>query len=149
MANSTWLSWPVRAALLAPLASVFRDRRADRAGERNVATSLLADYAAGDPVGLAGLLADADDRQFAVLFPKVRERADEAMPVLAGLIHQTPPPDAGDEGRDRLAKRQANAAAALVVVGAASDVREGMNRAAQSLDSGAAWSKVEALSAFR
>ena len=38
-----------------------------------------------------------------------------------------------------------NAAAALVAAGVAKDPREGMQRAAQSIDSGAAWGKVRAL----
>jgi anthranilate phosphoribosyltransferase len=41
-----------------------------------------------------------------------------------------------------------NAAAALVAAGVASDLRDGMKRASESLDSGAAWKKVEALADF-
>jgi anthranilate phosphoribosyltransferase len=75
--------------------------------------------------------------------------------------------DAGDlEGGDRTVNRQiamavlkgdggrrrdivlVNAAAALVVAGLVPDVREGMRHAAESIDSGAAWSKVERLAQF-
>jgi anthranilate phosphoribosyltransferase len=41
-----------------------------------------------------------------------------------------------------------NAAAALLAAGLARDLREGMLRAAESMDSGAAWEKVERLAAF-
>jgi anthranilate phosphoribosyltransferase len=41
-----------------------------------------------------------------------------------------------------------NAAAALVAAGAALDLREGMRLAAESIDSGAAWKKVEHLAEF-
>jgi len=41
-----------------------------------------------------------------------------------------------------------NAAAALVAAGLVSDVREGMQRAAEAIDSGAAWAKVERLAQF-
>ena len=42
-----------------------------------------------------------------------------------------------------------NASAALVAAGKASDFREGMQIAGESIDSGAAWKKVEALARFR
>jgi anthranilate phosphoribosyltransferase len=42
-----------------------------------------------------------------------------------------------------------NASAALVAAGKASDFREGMKMARESIDSGAAWKKVEALARFR
>ena len=41
-----------------------------------------------------------------------------------------------------------NAAAALVAAGVVTDLREGMQRAAKAVDSGAAWEKVEHLAAF-
>jgi anthranilate phosphoribosyltransferase len=41
-----------------------------------------------------------------------------------------------------------NSAAALVAAGATTDLREAMERAAQSIDSGAAWTKLQRLAAF-
>jgi anthranilate phosphoribosyltransferase len=41
-----------------------------------------------------------------------------------------------------------NSAAALVAAGAAADLREAIQRAAQSIDSGAAWTKLQQLAAF-
>src|SRR5262249_37317331 len=56
---------PVKDRLSNALAEVFRDRRGERTAERMLATSVLADYAAGRPELLAELLLDADARQFA------------------------------------------------------------------------------------
>ena len=63
---------PVKNSFLAPLADIFRDRNAERAAERTLATNLLADYAADQPQVLADLLMDADEKQFAVIYPEVQ-----------------------------------------------------------------------------
>jgi tRNA A-37 threonylcarbamoyl transferase component Bud32 len=74
---------PVRGRLLLPLAAVFRD--ADRPeSERTVATSLLADYAVDRPDVLAGLLADADARAYAVFFPLLEAHRERAVALLRG-----------------------------------------------------------------
>ena len=65
---------PVKKSLLVPLADIFRDRNSERASERTLATNLLADYAADQPQVLADLLMDADDKQFAVIYPKFKDR---------------------------------------------------------------------------
>src|SRR5262249_49867697 len=62
---------PIKDKLLPPLGVVFRDRRAERGPERSLATVYLADYAADQPEVLADLLLDADDKQFARLYPKI------------------------------------------------------------------------------
>ena len=82
---------PVREKLMAPLAVVFRDRTEERAGERRLATSVLADYAADQPETLADLLMDADEKQFAVLFPKVEANSGPA----AALLNETRWEEAG------------------------------------------------------
>jgi serine/threonine protein kinase/formylglycine-generating enzyme required for sulfatase activity len=109
---------PVRRRLVAPLSAVFHDARPDRAGERKLATNLLADYAADDARVLADLLMDADEQQFAVLFPKFREQSGKGLPHLLGEIDKKLPAElpSSDERREGLAKRQANAAAALVMM---------------------------------
>jgi formylglycine-generating enzyme required for sulfatase activity len=65
---------------------------------------------------LADLLADADAKQFAVLYPKLKERGEQGRPLLAGEIDRKLPADvpSSDERREKLAKRQANAAVALL-----------------------------------
>ncbi len=107
---------PVKDALLKPLADVFRDLRPERAAERSLATNLLADYAADNPHVLADLLMDADEKQFAVLFPKLKVLGERGLPILSGEIDKRLPADlpSSDDKREKLAKRQANAAVALL-----------------------------------
>jgi formylglycine-generating enzyme required for sulfatase activity len=64
------------------LAVVFRDRSEARTAERNLATDILADYAADRPDVLADLLLDADPKQYARLYPRVQERSEQARPLL-------------------------------------------------------------------
>jgi formylglycine-generating enzyme required for sulfatase activity len=107
---------PVKHSCLAPLADIFRDQRPERAAERTVATNLLADYAADQPQLLADLLLDADEKQFAVIYPKFKDQGEQGLPVLTGEIDKKFPSDlpSSDEKREKLAKRQANAAVALL-----------------------------------
>jgi formylglycine-generating enzyme required for sulfatase activity len=107
---------PVRGLLLPSLGVIFRDP-ARRDVERSLATDILADYAADDPQTLADLLMDADDRQFAVLYPKFKERADAGLSALKDEIDRKLPADAKDDDVERLAKRQANAAVVLLKLG--------------------------------
>jgi formylglycine-generating enzyme required for sulfatase activity len=72
---------PVRAQLLRPLTAVYRSKERPEA-ERSFATTILADYAADQPDVLANLLMDADEKQFAVLFPKLQGRAEAALASL-------------------------------------------------------------------
>src|SRR5262245_33553325 len=106
---------PVRAKLLTPLAAIFREA-GRRDAERSLATVILADYAADQPQVLADLLMDADDKQFAVIYPKLQAHGERGLPVLTGEIDQKLPSDlpSSDERREKLAKRQANAAVALL-----------------------------------
>ena len=107
---------PVKKSLLAPLADIFRDRNAERASERTLATNILADYAADQPQVLADLLMDADEKQFAVIYPKFKDQGEQGLPVLTGEIDKKLPPDCPPRTtkRETLAKRQANAAVALL-----------------------------------
>ena len=102
--------------LLAPLSEIYRDT--NRPGQRNasLATNILADYAADQPQVLADLLMDADEKQFAVIYPKFKDQGEQGLPVLTGEIDKKLPPDlpSSDENREKLAKRQANAAVALL-----------------------------------
>jgi serine/threonine protein kinase/formylglycine-generating enzyme required for sulfatase activity len=106
---------PVRDKLLPQLSAVYRDP-ARRDVERSLATDILADYAADNPQTLADLLMDADDKQFAVLYPRLKEQGERSSPVLVGEIDKKLPSDlpSSDEKREKLAKRQANAAVALL-----------------------------------
>lgn len=109
---------PVKDFLLEPLADIFRDQQPERAAERSLATNLLADYAAHNPQVLADLLMDADETQFAVIYPKLKERIEQSTPLLTGEIDKKLPSDlpSSDKQRDKLARRQANAAAVLLTM---------------------------------
>jgi formylglycine-generating enzyme required for sulfatase activity len=107
---------PVQDAFLPPLAAIFRDRNPDQAAERSLATNLLADYAAGHPTVLADLLLDAEEKQFTVLYPKFKDQSDRGVPLLTAEIDKKLPVElpSSDPKREALAKRQANAAVALL-----------------------------------
>jgi eukaryotic-like serine/threonine-protein kinase len=106
---------PVRGKLLAPLSAVYRET-GRRDVERSLAADILADYAADQPQVLADLLMDADEQQFAVIYPKFKDRGEQGLPILTGEIDKKLSSDlpSSNEKREKLAKRQANAAAALL-----------------------------------
>src|SRR5262249_40075653 len=83
---------PVRAQLRPPLAAIFRDA-GRRDAERSLATDILADYAADQPQVLADLLLDADEKQFAVIYPKFQERGEQGGRLLGGEIDKRLPAD--------------------------------------------------------
>ncbi len=70
--------------------------------------------AADQPQPLADLLMDADVQQFGVIYPKFKELGEQGLAALTAEIDRKPPPDANDEVKEKLAKRQANAAVALL-----------------------------------
>lgn len=107
---------PVKGALLEPLGVIFRDSRPERSGDRNLASNLLADYAADDAQALAKLLMDADEKQFAMIYPKFRDQAESGLPLLIASIDAKLPADlpSSDPKRETLARQQANAAVALL-----------------------------------
>jgi hypothetical protein len=102
----------VKESLLAALAEVYRDR--ERPAERRLATSILSDYVTDNLERLADLLMDADEQQFAVLYPKWRAHGERGLPLLTGEVDRKLPPEATEDAREKLAKRQANAAVALL-----------------------------------
>ena len=104
---------PVRTRLLRPLAGIFRDANR-REIERSSATDILADYAADQTGMLTDLLMDADDKQFAVLYPRFKEHGDGGVRRLLAEIDK-PLVSAAD--KETLAGRQANAAVALLRMG--------------------------------
>ena len=59
---------------------------------------------------------DADEKQFAILYPKFKRRGKEGLPLLQGEVDKQPMPNAGEEAKEALAKRQANAAVANAYV---------------------------------
>jgi eukaryotic-like serine/threonine-protein kinase len=127
---------PVRDSFRKPLAAVYRDQGPERAAERSLATSLLADYAADDPQVLADLLMDADEKQFAVIYPKLKEHGEQCAMLLTGEIAKKLPPGlpSSDGQRETLAKRQANAAVALLRMNQAEKVWPLLRRSHQPDD---------------
>ncbi len=106
---------PVRDKLLAPLSVVSRS--INRSEEvRSLATDILADYGADQPQVLAELVMDADEKKFGLIYQKFKDYGEQGLPVLTGEIEKILPPDlpSSDESREKLAKRQANAAVALL-----------------------------------
>ncbi len=114
---SAWMKslGPVKGRLLDPLSEIFGDTKSGEVA-RSLATDILADYAADNPPKLADLLMDADDKQFAVIFPKFKEQGENGLPVLISVIDTKLSADltSSDVKRETLAKRQANAAVALL-----------------------------------
>ena len=106
---------PVRTKLLPQLSAVYRNGKRQEV-ERWLATDILTDYAADQPEVLADLVMDADKRQFALIFPKLKDCGEQCLPVLTAEIDKKFPPDlpSSDKRREKLAKRQANAAVALL-----------------------------------
>ena len=106
---------PVRDRLVSPLSEVFRSG-VRPPEDRSWATSILADYAADDLQVLADLLMDADEKQFAVIFAPFKAQREKGVALLAAEIDKKLLPDlpSSDEKREKLAKRQANAAVALL-----------------------------------
>jgi hypothetical protein len=96
----------VKESLLVPLDDIFRDRNPERASERILAANRLADYAAGQPQVLTNLLLDADDKQFAVIYPKLKDRAEHGLPLLTAVIDTKLPADlpSSNDKRETLAK---------------------------------------------
>jgi serine/threonine protein kinase/formylglycine-generating enzyme required for sulfatase activity len=112
---------PVSSKLQAALQAVFRDTGRTET-KRSLAASILADYLAARPLALADLLMDADEKQFPVLHDKFQEKHKHSGWTFLEAEIDKPLEGAADEtAKERLAKRQANAAVALL----------GMNRPAR------------------
>ncbi|HQR08437.1 MAG TPA: bifunctional serine/threonine-protein kinase/formylglycine-generating enzyme family protein [Gemmatales bacterium] len=107
---------PVKNRFLTQLSRIYQDHQPERTAERSLATSILADYAADQPQVLADLLMDADEKQFAIIYPKFQERGEQGLPLLTGEIDKKLPAElpSSDNKREKLAKRQANAAVVLL-----------------------------------
>jgi formylglycine-generating enzyme required for sulfatase activity len=78
---------PVREVLIGALSRVFRDPV--RVGERRAAAGILQEYAATRPELLVDLLADADERQFALLLPRLQANRDRAVAGLRRELART------------------------------------------------------------
>jgi serine/threonine protein kinase/formylglycine-generating enzyme required for sulfatase activity len=108
-----------------PLATVSRDAQRGEA-ERSLAAAILADYAGEQPAVLVDLLLDAEPKQFAVLYPKVKAHGKRGLTLLSAelnpQLNPQPPPDVRGEVRAKWAGRKANAGVALLRLGWAEKV---------------------------
>jgi hypothetical protein len=126
---STWLDTlrPARDKVTAPLATIFRNKEHPET-ERSLAVNILADYASDDPVLLTDLLMDSGEKQFAVLFDKLKTHQDLAVrPLEDELAKPSPAATEVDDQdverkKDVLAERQARAAVALIRLGKAEEI---------------------------
>ena len=107
---------PAKEQLIKPLALIYRDTK-QKEQSRTYATEMLADYAADRPEELFNLLADAEQFQFPVLFDKLVVYKEKAVDLAHEELARKPPEKAGEEQKELLAMRQANAAGALLRLG--------------------------------
>ncbi len=77
---------PVKNSFLEPLSGVFRNHSPERSDERNLATNLLIDYAADQPLVLADLLMDADAKQFVRIYPLVEKNKERCIAELTRTL---------------------------------------------------------------
>jgi formylglycine-generating enzyme required for sulfatase activity len=104
---------PVRALLLPSLAAEFRSGEAPQ-GQRILAASILADYAADDPNFLARVLQEADTAQFRTLIPAVKAHQAVSIGILEKAMAGSLESVDGDFGRRT--RSRANLAAALLLL---------------------------------
>ena len=112
--------WPARLKFVVPLGTAFR--QSEKSEDRYAAANILAEYAADMPDVLVDLIQDADARQFAVLFPKVREHGELGLGPLLAELDAKLPADIGEKAKETLSKRRANAGAVLLRLGQAAKV---------------------------
>ena len=94
---------PVQEKLLGSLVGHLSRPPTPSDAERSLATDMLADYAADQPQVLADLLMDADDKQFAVIYPKFKEHGERWFARVAGRDRQA---GGGRQGQDRFSRRR-------------------------------------------
>lgn len=82
---------PVSTSLIAPLRVVFRDDQRNPT-DRELATAILARYAADDVATLVELIYDAQPQQFRVLLPALEKNRELAIRLLAVEQEQRPMP---------------------------------------------------------
>jgi len=106
---------PVKNILINPLSKTFNNRASDKSSENLLAANLLADYASDLPEILVSLILDADEKQFAVLFQVLKEHSVACIMLLSSEINKKNLPlNSQDNIKEAFAKKQANAAVALV-----------------------------------
>jgi serine/threonine protein kinase/formylglycine-generating enzyme required for sulfatase activity len=116
---------PLREKLTGELAKLARDQgfpKRETELPYLVATRLLTDSADDRPEVLTDLLLDADAKAYALVFPLLEQHREPAVRLLSAELDRVAPDNWPDEEKERLAKRQANAAVTLVRLGGGENV---------------------------
>ncbi len=104
---------PVKEQLIERLALIYRDTK-QKEQFRSFATETLGDYAGDRPDELFNLLAHAEQFQFPVLFDKLTSDKDKAVTLAHEELARIPLEKASEHDKELLARRQADAAVALL-----------------------------------
>ena len=104
---------PVKKFFINPLSETFNNRAPDKAFENTLATNLLADYAADNPEVLTSLILDADEKQFSILFPLLKEQSAACLLLLNAEINKDTPLNALHSVKEMDDKRRVNVLVAL------------------------------------
>ena len=113
---------PAKSQLVGPLAAIYRNPSQEQQ-QRSFATETLADYLADQPEALVDLLADAEQFQFPVIFAKFAAHQAQAISLAETELAKRAPEKAGEDEKERFAKRQTNSAVALLRMGRTDNVR--------------------------
>ncbi|MGI9518406.1 MAG: formylglycine-generating enzyme family protein, partial [Pirellulaceae bacterium] len=104
---------PVKQHLSGPLADIYRSRDEGEQA-RSFATDTLADYFSNDAESLFGLLVDADERQFPVVFDKLKVYQDQAIQLGRDAIASTQAVESGQRESEEWAVRLSNSVIMLL-----------------------------------
>ena len=107
---------PAREVLFEPLHAAFVDESPDQS-RRNLATSILIDYASDRADVLTALIEDANPEQFERIYPILEPHREKVIAQLEERIDSTPDASLPDVERIVDSKRRANAAATLLRLG--------------------------------
>jgi serine/threonine protein kinase/formylglycine-generating enzyme required for sulfatase activity len=105
---------PVQQHLVGPLSETFADPLLP--GERRVAAIVLREYTANDPGVLVQLLANANEAQVSLLLPRLQSLRSPLLPLLRADLEAKRSP-LTEEARDGDARRRANVAVVLALLG--------------------------------
>jgi eukaryotic-like serine/threonine-protein kinase len=107
-----------KSQLVGPLAAIYRNASDEQQRQSRVyATETLADYLTDQPEALVDLLADAEQFQFPVIFAKLTEHQVQAISLAEAELAKRAGEKLTEDEKERLAKRKANSAVALLRMG--------------------------------
>jgi formylglycine-generating enzyme required for sulfatase activity len=112
---------PAKSQLVGPLAAIYRNP-SQEIQWRSFAAETLADYQADKPKALVNYLADAEKFQFPVIFAKFAAHQSQAISLAETELAKRAGEKTSEKEKERLAKRQANSAVALLRMGRTDDV---------------------------